>query len=376
MNSHQRMKVFFQIEYKGGVAIMNKGNLKYGCPEILMAILRHTKDSIFVKDTEGVIIAVSDAKANNSGVLWKYMVGKTDFDFLPFEEAQRCREDEILIMKTGKSIVKEEELTRPDGKKVWVSVSKSCWRDEKSGSIMGIVGTARDISRPKRMEKYILNMVTITMHDVCSSLFGVYCMLDVISRGRFGEISEGAGQKLLGVRDKISGLEKKVRGHLTVSSIMSSDGIGHKEILDLRQGIFNSILNEELAWEISRKNIQIKDCLSENLDDRVLVLANRDQLEIACLNLLSNSVKYTPIGGTVTLGFENRAGESRINVSNDSEPIPLEMREIIFEMFKSGSGSSGVGLAISRDIIRRHGGDLRCEELNGHPNFVITLPKE
>ena len=48
----------------------------------------------------------------------------------------------------------------------------------------------------------------------------------------------------------------------------------------------------------------------------------------------------------------------------------------IFEMFES-ENSSGIGLPVSRELVRRHGGDLWCEESpDGHPNFVFTLPKE
>jgi len=92
------------------------------CPE-MMALLRHSDDSIFFKDMDGRFTLVSEAKARRSMVRWADMIGKTDFDFLPLEEAQRCRDDEIYIMETGASIIdKEEELTRLDGSKSWISV--------------------------------------------------------------------------------------------------------------------------------------------------------------------------------------------------------------------------------------------------------------
>jgi len=78
----------------------------------MMALLGHTEDSIFFKDMDGRFVLVSEAKARRSGVELKDMVGKTDFDFLPREEAVRCREDEIFVMETGEAILdKEEELT-------------------------------------------------------------------------------------------------------------------------------------------------------------------------------------------------------------------------------------------------------------------------
>ena len=127
-------------------------NFSQRCPE-MMALLRHTEDSIFFKDMDGRFTLVSEAKAKKSCARWEDMIGKTDFDFLPLEEARRCRDDEIFIMETGESIVdKEEELTRSNGSKSWLSVSKFPWKDI-DGEPIGVIGISRDITQRKKLEK-------------------------------------------------------------------------------------------------------------------------------------------------------------------------------------------------------------------------------
>ncbi|KJR97768.1 MAG: hypothetical protein VR65_22295 [Desulfobulbaceae bacterium BRH_c16a] len=349
-------------------------NFNQRCPE-MMALLRHSEDSIFFKDMDGRFTLVSEAKARRSAVRWEEMIGKSDFDFLPLEEARKCRDDEIFIMETGKSIVdKEEELTRPDGSQSWISVSKFPWKD-LDGEIIGVIGISRDITRRKKLEKHILRMLCIATHDMRSPIVSIASTIKLLARGRFGQVSESVQQTLNDVFNRMIKLEKIVGEYLTKSSVMNSSEIGRKETLDLREDIIDPILGE-FSQEIERGEIQIDNRLGGIPGDKIFVSANKNWLGIVYRNLLSNAIRYTPKGGTIAYGFEDIGNMYRLNVFNNGQPIPAEKRKSIFEMFDS-EFSSGVGLPVIRELVRRHGGDLWCEESpGGHPNFVFTLPKE
>lgn len=349
-------------------------NFNQRCPE-MMALLRHSEDSIFFKDMDGRFTLVSEAKARRSLVRWEEMIGKTDFDFLPPEEARQCRDDEIFIMETGESIVdKEEELTRPDGSKSWISVSKFPWK-EAGGEIIGVIGISRDISQRKNLEKHILRMLSIATHDMRSPIVSIAATIKLLARGRFGEVSESVKQTLSDVFDRIIKLEKIVGEYLTKSTVMVSSAIGKKEKLDLREDIIDPILGE-FSQEIEKGEIQIDNRLGGIPGNKILVSANRNWLAIVYRNLLSNAIRHTPRGGTIAYGFEDQGEVYRLNVFNNGHPIAQDKRKSIFEMFES-EGSSGIGLPVIRELVRRHGGDLWYEESpSGHPNFVFTLPKE
>ena len=340
-----------------------------------MALLRHSADSIFFKDIDGRFTLVSEAKARKSYVRWEEMIGKTDFDFLPLEEAQKSLDDEIFIMETGESLVdKEEELTRLDGTKSWISVSKFPWKDI-DGETIGVIGISRDISMRKKLESHILQMLSIATHDMRSPIASISLTIKLLARGRFGEVSGSVKQTLSDVFSRMIKLEKIVGEYLTKSSVMSSSEIGRKETLDLREDIVDPILGE-FAQEIERGEIQIDNRLGGIPGDKILVSANKNWLGIVYRNLLSNAIGYTAKGGTIAYGFEDKGKMYRLNVFNNGQPIPAEKRESIFEMFES-EGGSGIGLPVIRELVRRHGGDLWCEESpEGHPNFVFTLPKE
>ena len=349
-------------------------NFHQRCPE-MMALLRYTQDSVFFKDMDGRFVLVSDAKAKRSLVCWEEMIGKTDFDFLPLEEARKCRDDEIFIMETGESLVdKEEELTRLNGTKSWISASKFPWKDV-NGETIGVIGISRDISKRKKLENHILRMLSIATHDMRSPIASIALTIKLLARGRFGEINVSVKQTLNDVFNRLIRLEKIIEDYLTRSSVMCSSEIGKKELIDLREDIIDPILGE-FSQEIVQGDIQIDNRLGGIPGAKIIVSANKNWLSIVYRNLLSNAITYTGKGGVIAYGFEDNGKMYRLNVYNSGKPIPLERRSSIFKMFESEAGS-GIGLPVSRELVRRHGGDLWCEESpDGHPNFIFSLPKE
>ena len=103
-------------------------------------------DSVYFKDDENRFIKVNKAKAEHSGVKPEEMVGKTDFDFLSPEQAQKAFKDDEEVLNTGKFIInKAEKITNNDGTTRWLSVTKIP-RFDPEGNIIGTMGISRDIT--------------------------------------------------------------------------------------------------------------------------------------------------------------------------------------------------------------------------------------
>jgi signal transduction histidine kinase len=94
-------------------------------------------------------------------------------------------------------------------------------------------------------------------------------------------------------------------------------------------------------------------------------------------NLLSNAIRYTPSGGTVTASAR-RSGDSVIfGIRDTGRGIPEELRPRIFERFVKGPGSpgSGLGLAIAKDVVSAHGGTIEAISDSGKGTEIrFTLP--
>lgn len=121
--------------------------------ELLQTLMDSIPDSIYFKDEENRFIMVNKAKAAHSNVAAEEMIGKTDFDFLPPDQARKAFEDDEEVMNTGKFIFnKVEKITNVDGTERWVSVTKIP-RFDSEGNIIGTMGISRDITEWKKLEE-------------------------------------------------------------------------------------------------------------------------------------------------------------------------------------------------------------------------------
>ena len=100
----------------------------------------------------------------------------------------------------------------------------------------------------------------------------------------------------------------------------------------------------------------------ENTADTARVMAHKGLLQEALANLLHNAIRYTPVGGRITVSVAVQGSEARLTVMDDGPGIPESERQRAGERFFRGSNAgqpgSGLGLAIVRSIAERHGGQF------------------
>ena len=106
------------------------------------------------------------------------------------------------------------------------------------------------------------------------------------------------------------------------------------------------------------------------------VLAIRNQIEQVLLNLVLNAKDAMPNGGSLSIKIEITKPFLSIIVADSGSGIPLELRDQVFEHFFSTKGTSGLGLPVSREIIKNHHGILELVDRGSEPGacFKIILP--
>ena len=110
---------------------------------------------------------------------------------------------------------------------------------------------------------------------------------------------------------------------------------------------------------------------------------DRNMLRRALSNLLDNAVRFTPDGGEVRVRIVDAARGVNISVENSGDGISAELLPRLFDRFyradparqEGSSEHAGLGLAITRSIIRAHDGQIHCESADGWTRFLIELPK-
>lgn len=118
------------------------------------------------------------------------------------------------------------------------------------------------------------------------------------------------------------------------------------------------------------------------------VTADYDRLNQVLSNLVSNALRYTPEGGTISLEGEPMAGPApgvRIHVRDSGVGIPPEDLPFVFDRFwrgersrtREGGSTSGLGLAISKQLVLAHGGTIEAQsEVGKGSTFVVELPHQ
>ena len=146
------------------------------------------------------------------------------------------------------------------------------------------------------------------------------------------------------------------------------------EAYDVCRQVCDCILQFENAWE--EKEIE----LETDMEDSAFVEADESLLEFVSNNLISNAVKFTPPGGTITVKQFSRQDTVTVSVSDTGCGMGAESMKHIFDKFYQADTShsregNGLGLALVKRVLELLDGDIRVESEPGKGStFSVTLP--
>lgn len=143
---------------------------------------------------------------------------------------------------------------------------------------------------------------------------------------------------------------------------------------NLSEQLRSSILSLEDKW--SKKGIEWEVALEE-----YTLYGNRDMLRQVWLNLLDNAIKFSPPQGAVSVGITVYPDACTVTVRNRAPDIPPETRRKLFNKFYQGDEShtqegNGIGLALVKQVVHLHGGEVTVESADGVVTFAVTLPNQ
>lgn len=244
----------------------------------------------------------------------------------------------------------------------------------------GAIAVFHDISEIKRLEKVRQDFVANVSHELRTPLTSVKGYAETL-------LSDPPPPQVL----QKSFLEtiKKNADHMCkiVDDLLNLSRLeAGRAQTDLR--VFDPVVSLDQAWEACSSLAEARGTtLKSNMDSvRNMVEADPDQLMQVFRNLLENAIKYGPEKGCVEVIHRIEDDKIRIEVRDDGPGIPSGDRKRIFERFYSVEkhrrnefGSTGLGLAICRHIVRNHGGDIWVESPpDGKASgtaFIFTLPR-
>lgn len=188
-----------------------------------------------------------------------------------------------------------------------------------------------------------------------------------------------SGIRLLGLLNDLLDLSQLEAGQMTMSFISC----------DLNTIVKNSIMEQQS--KINEQGLQ----LIFDSDDSADTIGEMDTVRITQViaNLLSNAIKFTPENGQIKISTYadhlmlqgKKSAAISLSISNEGDGIPEEDLELIFDKFKQSSnipakskmGSTGLGLAICKEIIQAHQGVISARSEPGKSaTFIMTIPKK
>jgi PAS domain S-box-containing protein len=217
-------------------------------------------------------------------------------------------------------------------------------------------------------------------HELRTPLNAIIGFSQLLHEKYFGELNDKQSEYVVDIVDSGKHLLSLINDILDLSKIEAGKmelDFSEVKIADLLQNSLVMIKEKALAHNISL-DLQI----AENVDG-MKINADERRLKQVMFNLLSNSAKFTPDGGAITVSARKEEKELVISVSDTGIGMTPQEQKKLFEAFYQASGGikgktpgTGLGLAITKSIIEKHGGKIwmESEGLNKGSKFTFTLP--
>jgi PAS domain S-box-containing protein len=322
-----------------------------------LAILANIADGIVAVDREGHVVLWNRAAEEVTGVPASEAVGRT-----PVQVLQRDLESPFG------GVNRQVAISRGD-REVWLSLSEAIMRDP-AGAVAGRIFAFRDISDEHAVEQMKSDFVSTVSVELRTPLTSIYGFAQTLLREdvAFGEPERRTFLEFIS--------RESERLTTIVSALLSVARLDTGDVaVSLRPTDVGSVVSEVVSTagvpDDARRIVADVD------GQEVAAQADPEKLRQVLDQLVSNAVKYSPRGGTVTVSARRRQDAVEVAVADEGVGIPLSERERIFTKFyKAGGGQgTGLGLFIAQGLVREMGGRISVDSEEGRGSrFAFELP--
>lgn len=275
------------------------------------------------------------------------------------------------IVATGQPGEYEIRKKGADGQYRWHLLRIQPMRNE-FGRIEHWVCTATDIDAIKQLQQQKDDFISIASHELKTPITSLKASLQLIDKMKDNPSKEMLPRLILQSRKSIQRVSTLVEDLLNVSRLQQGEIHLNKAPFILSQ-LLNSICNPISI--MGKHKIHIVG------DLELIICADEHRIDQVVTNLVNNAVKYAPESETITLTIQEEGPMVRLSVTDAGPGIPEDKIPHLFDRYfrvdASGYHASGLGLGlyISSEIIRRHGGEIGVNsELGKGSTFWFAIP--
>jgi PAS domain S-box-containing protein len=331
----------------------------------------------FVVDIEGIVISANTAAARLLGMQQSKVVG---IDLFVRLEADEVVDTDFLFRKFRSGVAISDEMVRvkrEDRREAWGLLSLFQFKNdyEEQQGLLTLV----DITKQKKAEDAKSEFVSLASHQLRTPIAGMKWSAELLQLDSPDTLTERQLKYMNRLHLSISRMSRLVDDFLRVSRFELGRFQPEYHTIVLKK-LFNDVL-AELSKTAEHKNLDVQTDFDASVTEFV---TDPDLLRMIVTNLCTNAIKYTPVGGTVTIRFTHDNNMLRIQVVDTGIGIPAEDQEGIFsKLFRASNAmrdvpdGTGLGLYIVREAVAVLRGKASFTSVEGvGTTFDVQIPFE
>ena len=329
-------------------------------------IILHMTDGIIAFNMQGEVILLNPAAKR----LLRLLPQDKDFNSIFHKKIHLdINMEKIIYLENWTS--SEQKITIDD--KV-LNMFFAQFKDENDRP-SGIMVLIQDITEHVKLDNMRKEFVADVSHELKTPITSIMGYADTLLEGEYDKDTQN---RFLGViAEEARRMAKLVTDLLTLSRFDNNQVLQEKVKFDL--GKLVKQCQEKVQIEIDKKKHKVECFVTADVPN---VYADKEGIERVILNILTNSIKYTPDGGNIKIYVGFVYNDAYIKVIDNGLGIPEEDLNRIFERFyrvdkarTRQMGGTGLGLSIAKEILDRNNGtiDIKSEKGKG-TEVVIRIP--
>ncbi|MBI3890022.1 MAG: HAMP domain-containing protein [Candidatus Wallbacteria bacterium] len=232
------------------------------------------------------------------------------------------------------------------------------------GAVSGVTIVLQDVTRLRRFDELRNDLVATVAHEFRTPLTSLHMAIHLCLQEAAGPVTEKQADLLHAARQDCERLQGIIDDLLDLARLQAG-----KEELERRAVSPRTLVEDAVAAHralAEQQGVTLEEEAVTVLDD---VAADADSIHRVFSNLVANALRHTPSGGVVTVGLAEEPGAVKFFVTDTGPGIAREHLDRLFDRFYripgSPLGGAGLGLAIAKEIVIRHGGQIGVESEPG-----------
>lgn len=347
----------------------------------LQAILNGIPVVVYIKDRKGRYILTNRHYEDLFNVRYQDIVGKTDQDLFPAEQARAFIQNDATVLERGCAMEFEEPVTHVDGTIHHYLSYKFPIQDPMTTADV-VCGVSFDISQRKEAEdklrelgKFKSELASIVSHELRSPLALIRGEVELVDEGLVGPVTPDQKHHLGIALHSIDRLSRLITDVLDFQKLDAGHMETRAEPTDVVAVVNDTV--ESFKAVAAKKGVALRLGIPPALP---MAMCDKDAMVEVLTNLIDNAIKYTD-SGHIEVRVQNKGDHVEFEVEDSGIGIPQEEQGKLFQAFSRISTKgrqtegTGLGLAICKRIVENNGGVIGVTSQVGNgATFFFTVP--